>query len=845
MNKIKLHLFLFVALLVSVTGRAQTVTGPGTLCLGTTNTYMGTPVGGTWSTSTTSVATISTATGIATGLTLGVTTFTYTLPSSAYATITVTVMPTPSPGTVSGSPTVCAGATTTWTGSVGGGTWSSSSPAIAFVSSSGVITGVVPGSTTISYTVSSGGCSASATGTITVTSGASITPGGSSSVCIGGTITYSASPTGGVWSSTPGSVASITSGGVLTGVSAGSAHITYVSPGGCWVVVTDYVSAPPTAITGPGSVCAGSTITLMDAVPGGIWVSTSIAVATVDAATGVVTGIAPGTTTISYVISSGCSASTVVTVTPVATISAGGPMSFCVGGTVTLTGSPSGGTWSAVAGSVSVSSGGVVTGTAAGAGTITYTTSSGCAATTIATVMPNPGAIAGGTSGCVGANTTLMCGTSGGTWSSSNPAVGTINVATGVAACLAAGTTTITYSLPTGCYSTVILTVNSTPSITASATAASCGNTFALAASGATTYVWTPATGLSCVSCSSPTATPSATTTYTVDATLSSTGCTGVATVTVSGDRIYGHVTFSSSAPSSPTVKVWLIQYDPTDSSITATDSVNSCTDGGSEYYHFDGKPAGNYLVKAKLISAIAGTSDYIPTYGASTPNWYSASSVTHAGASDVQDISMIYGTVPSGPGFISGYVYSGAGKGTASDVPVAGRLIFLKNTAGQVLTYTYTTSTGSYTFGSLAYGSYVIYPEEESYYTTPSATIVLNAATPSESSATFKQYLTSGVILPYAVPTSIFALTSATVNAGVYPNPSTGTVYIQTGVEEQGTAQVSLTDLTGRTVRSAVTEINAKGSGVVNVSGVSAGVYILRITSDHFNYTGKLMIQE
>jgi hypothetical protein len=57
-------------------------------------------------------------------------------------------------------------------------------------------------------------------------------------------------------------------------------------------------------ITGAANLCAGNTITLADATPGGTWASTNTGVATIDAS-GVVTGVAPGTTTISYTITNG------------------------------------------------------------------------------------------------------------------------------------------------------------------------------------------------------------------------------------------------------------------------------------------------------------------------------------------------------------------------------------------------------------------------------------------------------------------------------------------------------------------------------------------------------------
>ena len=58
------------------------------------------------------------------------------------------------------------------------------------------------------------------------------------------------------------------------------------------------------------------------------------------------------------------------------------------------------------------------------------------------------------------------------------------------------------------------------------------GGTVMLTASGANTYAWTPATGLSCTTCPNPDASPSATTTYSVTGT-STDGCDSVVAVTV------------------------------------------------------------------------------------------------------------------------------------------------------------------------------------------------------------------------------------------------------------------------------------------------------------------------
>ena len=68
------------------------------------------------------------------------------------------------------------------------------------------------------------------------------------------------------------------------------------------------VPPAPAAISGPSTVCAGSNITLSDATAGGTWSSNNTLVATVNATTGVVTGVTPGPATITYTVTvNGCS----------------------------------------------------------------------------------------------------------------------------------------------------------------------------------------------------------------------------------------------------------------------------------------------------------------------------------------------------------------------------------------------------------------------------------------------------------------------------------------------------------------------------------------------------------
>jgi len=253
----------------------------------------------------------------------------------------------------------------------------------------------------------------------------------------------------------------------VTGVSAGTAVITYALSSGCIATATVTVNPNPGPITGLGVVCAGSTITLTNGTPGGIWSSGNTTVATVGSSNGIVTGVSPGSVTIIYTLPTGCSASITIVVKP----SPGpisGPATLCAGASAVFTGS-GGGTWSssntgiATVGSVS----GIVTAVSAGTATITYMNSNGCYSVKTITVNPQPGPISGPPYVCVGRSVTLNVTPSGGTWSSSNPAVGSVNPITGVVTGVSAGTVTITYTLPGGCFSTFVLPVRPQPCIPA------------------------------------------------------------------------------------------------------------------------------------------------------------------------------------------------------------------------------------------------------------------------------------------------------------------------------------------------------------------------------------------
>jgi len=281
---------------------------------------------------------------------------------------------------------------------------------------------------------------------------------GAGLVCAGASTTLSSPSAGGTWSSGNLAVATVAiSTGIVTGISAGTAAITYTTGVGCYSTAIVTVTPGP-AISGPLNVCNGGIAALTGTPAGGTW--SSLGGAVVVSPAGMVTASSPGTAVISYSIGAGCSTSAMVTINPLPAIT--GPMSLCVGGALTLTATPAGGTWSGGGAIASITPGGIAAGLAAGSASVTYTAPSGCVTTGLLTVLPGD-PISGTLSLCQGAGDTLSETATGGAWQSSNTGVVTVGPVNGILAGISSGTAVVSYTLPGGCYALATVTVNPVP----------------------------------------------------------------------------------------------------------------------------------------------------------------------------------------------------------------------------------------------------------------------------------------------------------------------------------------------------------------------------------------------
>ena len=433
------------------------IVGAPTLCVGDQAGMSDGTIGGTWSISGTS-ASIDPITGVVTGLTSGTAPITYTLPTGCKATSSILINPLP--GTISGPANDCEGASILLTDATTGGTWSVTGSA-GISATTGLFTGGSAGSAIVSYTLGTG---CFITKTITINSlPAPIT--GPDHVCAGNNVTLNEITSGGTWASSNPIIATITSSGMVTGMRAGTVTVSYTLSTGCYTTSTFNVIPLPSLITAPPSVCTGTSVFLTDSVSGGIWESGNPLIATIDALTGNLSGLASGTILVSYTLGTGCRMVSTVIINPVSPIS--GPSSVCLGQSIYLSDTTIAGTWASTNISIATATAlsdttARITGVGAGIVVIDYTLPSGCVARKSITVVNLPAPITGPAAICVGQSATYHDYTPFGTWSLTNTSLANINATTGNLNALVDGTDTIVYYAG-GCPITRVLTINPLP----------------------------------------------------------------------------------------------------------------------------------------------------------------------------------------------------------------------------------------------------------------------------------------------------------------------------------------------------------------------------------------------
>ena len=392
-------------------------------------------------------------------------------------------------------------------------------------------------------------CTTISTCTVTASPNSTLCAGATASLTAGGAVTYTWSPAAGLSSVNGASVsASPTATTIYTVAGTDGAGCTSSATVQVTVAGNPVLTVSPNATVCP----AGSTTLTASGAVSYTW-SPAAGLSSANGASVIASPAVTTTYTVSGTNATGCVSTASVQVTagsnPVLTVSPN--TTICPSGSATLTASGAASyTWSP-AGSLSSANGATVV-AIPGAATI-YTvsglTAGGCTGANTVQVSLGANPVLSGSSNatiCASASTVLtVAGAASYTWAPSG-SLSSANGATVTASPAIATVYTVTGANASGCTGTYTISVSVTSNPTLSVPGGSlCASSSAtLGASGATSYTWSPSTGLSTINAATVIASPAATTSYTV--TGSTGACTGSAVVTASVIAVTPTITASS-----------------------------------------------------------------------------------------------------------------------------------------------------------------------------------------------------------------------------------------------------------------------------------------------------------
>lgn len=381
--------------------------------------------------------------------------------------------------------------------------------------------------------VSSQGCSDTIQKSVTILPQPNVSAGSNVSICQGNSVPVQLQATGAasyVWSPAAG-LSCITCPNPQTNP---TSTVTYsvigTAANGCTdtAQVTVTVNPLPVIQTGPDpTICAGSSVQLGVSGAATYSWSPSTGLSCNNCASPFASPTATTMYTVTGVSAAGCSSTAQITVNVdnvpnVAatatnnTLCAGGNTQLQASGATTLSWTPTTGL------SCTTCANPTATPTSTTTYVVVGTSGNGCSDTGAVTITVNPlPTVSAGAnqSLCIGSTVQLQAtGASNYSWSPSTD-LSCSSCANPIASPASTTTFTVTGTNANGCVNTsqVTVTVNSLPTITASNAQTAClGTPVPLQVSGASSYTWSPAAGLSCSNCANPTATPSATTSFTV-----------------------------------------------------------------------------------------------------------------------------------------------------------------------------------------------------------------------------------------------------------------------------------------------------------------------------------------
>jgi len=298
--------------------------------------------------------------------------------------------------------------------------------------------------------------------------------------------------------------------------------------------------------------------------------------------------------------------------------------------------------------------------------------------------------------------------------------------------------------------------------------------------------------------------------------------CDFVSTDTFNNNRnLIGGMVYLGLNNTADIATVYLIQYNPKDSMISALDST--VIDSGG-FYYFDNVASGNYYLKAALSPKSNYYYNYLPTYFDSTVYWNNAIEVNLDPNNNKvwAEIFMVAGSNPGGPGFIGGKVNKGSNY--RSDY-LKGILVILFDAMNKPVAYTYSDDNGDFAFKNIALGTYQIYADHFGIECTK-MTVTLTETNKSINNVQI-------VVDKAGIKVSVEDLLPGLIESAgqIYPVPAKEKLYFELTAKQQLNMAISIINLLGEQLYSS-SKVLTQGKNLLEipVNSLDNGIYLLNL---------------
>jgi hypothetical protein len=286
------------------------------------------------------------------------------------------------------------------------------------------------------------------------------------------------------------------------------------------------------------------------------------------------------------------------------------------------------------------------------------------------------------------------------------------------------------------------------------------------------------------------------------------------------GDSVSGKVMLGSTTTAAYPAIVYLIKksYNTTLGAYVLTKLDSTYTSANGEYHFYCiTVGAGDLLIKAALTSANSNYSSYLPTYKENSLTWNTARAASFTPGAN--NIHMVAGTNPGGPGFIGGSVLMGANKSTNVGDPLSQRLLLLTTINDDGVAWTYSNASGQFSFNNLPYGTYKLFGDAWGK-DNPVTIVTIDANHPTFNNIVFEE--NSGSFAALGVNNPI-----AFSSVKCFPNPMQNELNISGLGGTHGNATIQLFNMNGALIQ---TVHSTKEKITIPTAQLPGGFYILKI---------------